>query len=219
MFTGIIQGLGEIIGVDSYSQDRRFRIKPLFKLTNIEDGESIAINGACLSVEFHATNFFQVYASAESLTKTTLASMHNGLKVNLERALTLGQSMGGHIVSGHVDCIAKVAQRKNIGKSVKFKIEFPPNFAPQIVPKGSVALDGISLTINDCSATWLEVNIIPDSQKRTNILSWQAGTRLNMETDIIGKYIAHLSAPYLQENKAEKKNLNSLLAQNGFLQF
>lgn len=211
MFTGIIQGLGEIEAAQRSNQERRLRIRPLFAMNEIEDGESIAVNGVCLSVEKHETGAFSAYASAETITRSTLGNLQAGTKVNLEQALKIGQRLGGHIVSGHIDCVATVASLAKIGQSLRIRLNFPRVFSPQVISKGSVALDGISLTVNDCGAGYLEVNIIPDSQKRTNIYLWRAGTKINMETDIIGKYVQSLLRPWEQG-----QSKRDFLAANGF---
>ncbi len=192
MFTGIIQGQGEILHIERGGSDCRFRIRPLFSIENVIDGESIAVNGACLSVERHTAADFVMFASAETLARTTLGLLKNGDLVNLERALAVGDRLGGHIVSGHVDCVATVGAIGRAGRSVQCRILFPGERAGEVIPKGSVALDGISLTINACGDDFLEVNIIPDTQKRTTMSLWKVGSRINMETDIIGKYVRRM---------------------------
>lgn len=190
MFTGIIAGLGKILSCQSFPHERRFGIQPLIPMKNIEKDESIAINGVCLSVESFSEKAFVVYASKETLARTTLGMLHQQCSVNLERALKVGDRIGGHLVSGHIDCVAEVANVRREGESLEVKVRFPGEFATQIVSKGSVALDGISLTVNDCGSDWLMVNVIPLSQQMTNIGSWKTGTLLNLETDIIGKYVS-----------------------------
>ena len=189
MFTGIIQGQGEIVGLRRSGQECRMEVRPLFPLENIVDGESIAHNGACLSVERHSGSTFTVYASGESLSRTTLGDLRKGDLVNLERALALGDRLGGHLVSGHVDCVATVRSVEQAGSSLRCTLAFPPAFAAEVIEKGSVTLDGISLTINACGKDFLTVNVIPDTQKRTTMLHWRPGSRVNMETDLIGKYV------------------------------
>ncbi len=196
MFTGIIQGQGEITSLRKNGTECRLAIRPLFTLTDVIDGESIAVNGACLSVESHSREGFTAYASAETLARTTLGTLRNGDPVNLERALALGDRLGGHLVSGHVDCLATVREVRPSGQSVCCRLEFPASFGPEVIAKGSVALDGISLTVNDCGPDFLEVNIIPDTQKRTTMRLWRPGTRVNMETDLIGKYVRSLLGPW-----------------------
>lgn len=196
MFTGIIAGLGRIQSIRLIGEERRFSISPQFAMPNIQDGESIAINGVCLSVERHAGEIFTAYASAETLRHSNLGQLQTGSTPNLERALEVGERLGGHLVSGHVDCVARVEKLTNAGESLRIRLGFPAEYGPQVVSKGSVALNGISLTVNDCGRDFLEVNIIPDSLKRTNIRDWRLGSLINMETDIIGKYVQHLLAPW-----------------------
>lgn len=196
MFTGIIQGQGEISSLRKTGAECRLAIRPLFILPDVIDGESIAVNGACLSVESHSRDAFTAYASAETLARTTLGALRNGDLVNLERALALGDRLGGHLVSGHVDCLATVRDVRPAGQSLRCRLEFPADFGPEVIAKGSVALDGISLTVNDCGPDFLEVNIIPDTQKRTTMRQWRPGARVNMETDLIGKYVRSLLGPW-----------------------
>lgn len=215
MFTGIIAGLGEVTISQRLGNERRLRIQPLFAMQDMEDGESIAVNGACLSVENHGSDNFTAYASAETIERTNLGSLRPGAKVNLERALKVGERLGGHIVSGHVDCLATVAKVARAGESLALKLTFPSQFGSQVIAKGSVALNGISLTINECGKDYLAVNIIPDSQERTNILAWRPGDLINMETDIIGKYVQSLLKPW---EKGEQGRLTKeFLAVNGFI--
>lgn len=215
MFTGIIAGLGKIGICQRNPSERRFQILPQFEMRDIIDGESISVNGVCLSVEAHENQQFRVYASAETLSRSTLGSLVTGDCVNLERALKAGERMGGHIVSGHIDCVATVSRIEKRSQSLAIRVGFPAHFSPLVVSKGSICLDGISLTVNNCGNAWLEVNIIPDSQRRTNISQWRQGTSLNMETDIIGKYVRHMLRPW--EGQARSGLDIDFLASNGFL--
>ncbi len=226
MFTGIIQGQGEILAFQGNRTERRFRIRPHCAMPHMTDGESIAVNGVCLSVEEHGADFFVAYASAETLSRTTLGALCAGDFVNLERALALGERLGGHMVSGHVDCLATVRSIRPAGQSLRCRLSFPAEYAPQIIPKGSVALDGISLTVNDCGPDFLEVNIIPDTSKRTTMRRWKSGTLVNLETDLIGKYVHSLlsawrQAPGMQQTLPKGDNAGRLsremLLRNGFL--
>lgn len=214
MFTGIIQGLAEITAISRFNQERRLQVKPLFAMANIEDGESIALDGVCLSVENHVDGKFGAYASAETIDHSNLGNLGPGARVNLERALELGQRLGGHIISGHVDCVATVANIVRQGQSLRMRLNFPAQFSQEVVNKGSVALNGISLTVNECGPGFLEVNIIPDSQERSNILQWRPGSRINMETDIIGKYVRNLLKPWSRQRIAINRDF---LAQQGFI--
>ena len=201
MFTGLVQGKGRIEAVEARGArgaETRLKIRALFELPGLTLGESIAVNGACLTVETAGENCFTVYASAETLTHTSLGGLKTGSAVNLERALALGERLGGHLVSGHVDCLAVVADSTPAGESRVYTLTFPAEFGPLVVPKGSVALDGISLTVNACGPESLSVNIIPATQQGTTISGWQPGTRVNMETDLIGKYVQNMLAPWLK---------------------
>lgn len=197
MFTGLVQGMGRVEAVEAKGAETRLKIRALFELPAIVLGESIAVNGACLTVETFGPNWFTVYASAETLAHTSLGSLKTGSKVNLERALALGDRLGGHLVSGHVDCLATVADIKPAGESRVYTLSFPAEHGALVVPKGSVALDGISLTVNQCGPDFLSVNIIPATQRETTISGWAPGTRVNMETDLIGKYVRNMLGPWL----------------------
>ena len=172
MFTGIIQSIGEVIESTKKGVDLKITIKPGIIFENQEIGESIAINGCCLTVETFTKNTFTAFASKTTLENTNIQNLIKGSKVNLERALKLGQRLGGHIVTGHIDCIAQVIQIEQRGQSKYIKIQFPKIFSKEIVSKGSITLDGISLTVNDCGIGFLTVNIIPETQKQTIIYQW-----------------------------------------------
>ena len=219
MFTGLIQGQGKITALNRSGAEARLTIAPQFELKNIIDGESIAVNGACLSVEHHSGNSFAAYASGETLSRTTLGKLDVGDMVNLERALAVGDRLGGHLVSGHVDTIATVESVRQKGQSLVCRLRFDKALAPQVIAKGSVTLDGISLTINDCGNDFLEVNIIPDTQKRTTMRAWKQGVVVNMETDLIGKYVCNVlgtmrGAP---ASGTQSSITRAMLLENGFL--
>lgn len=218
MFTGIIQGQGIIASARKSGGECRLDIQPLFVLENLADGESIAVNGACLSVEMHSSASFTAYASAETLSRTTLGRLAKGDPVNLERALAVGDRLGGHLVSGHVDCLATVLEVRPAGQSLCCRLGFPAVYGSEVIPKGSVALDGISLTVNDCGSDFLEINSIPDTQKRTTMRLWRPGAQVNMETDLIGKYVRRMLEPW-QAKAAEKHTEISreLLLRTGFI--
>lgn len=199
MFTGIIQGLGEIISLSPLGKDLRVHIKALYALENIVVGESIAVNGTCLTVESHGPRSFTAFASAETLSRTSLGSLATASLVNLERALALGDRLGGHIVSGHVDALGTVENITSIAGSHRVRVSFPSEYQQEVIPKGSVTLDGISLTVNDCGSTFLEVNAIPETWNSTTMRQWQVGRRINVETDVIGKYVCSMLAPWRQK--------------------
>ncbi|WP_045216739.1 riboflavin synthase [Desulfonatronovibrio magnus] len=220
MFTGLIQTTGTVSGIESRGTETRMRLVPAKALSNLELGESIAVNGVCLTVEDFGQDWFYVYASSQTMGLTNLKALKLGHKVNLERALRMGDRLGGHLVSGHVDCQARISGIAKSGESVIYTLSFPDTFSRQIIDKGSVALDGISLTVIECGQEFLKVNIIPATQKETTINSWTMGTHINMETDIIGKYVEKmLSVRHGHEKvkKPESKISNSFLHEHGFL--
>lgn len=192
MFTGIIQSLGEIVSRSGSQSEARFTILAQTPFPDPEIGESIAVNGTCLTAERFDGTAFTAYASDETLGTTTLAGLRRGGIVNLERAVSLATRLGGHMVSGHVDCVATVKAVEKRGDSTVFRLDFPRSMGHLVVPKGSVALDGVSLTINECGTDYLTVNIIPETIRATILYLWKVGTAVNMETDIIGKYVARM---------------------------
>ncbi len=195
MFTGLIACRGKIQSVQTTGMQTRLVVSAK-ALGDFISGESIALCGVCLTVESFGTDWFSAYASAETIKRTTLGTLGAGSVVNLERALAIGGRLGGHIVSGHTDCVAEVVSLTPQGESRVFRLAFPEAYAPFVIEKGSVALDGISLTINACAKDWLEVNVIPETWKVTTVSAWAAGVKVNMETDIIGKYVEHMLTPW-----------------------
>ncbi|MFW5488435.1 MAG: riboflavin synthase [Desulfovibrio sp.] len=222
MFTGIILGQGRIEAVESRGNESRFRISPLFKLTDYVIGESIAVNGACLTVETVMGKSYAAYASGETLSRTNLGTLRPGSLVNLERALAFGDRLGGHLVSGHIDCQAEVESVTPNGQARAYRIRFPREQAPYVIPKGSVTLDGISLTVNDCGKDFLRVDIIPETQRVTTIAQWKPGYKMNMETDLIGKYVQNMLSPWAGEKDTGKTQAAAggltidFLRENGF---
>lgn len=215
MFTGLVQGTGRIARLENLGGQTRLTVEPQFNMTDIVLGESIAVNGACLTVE-RAENTptgrgakFSAYASAETLSTTALGALKPGATVNLERALALGDRLGGHLVSGHVDCIATVASIEKAGESTVFRLEYPAAFGSQVVAKGSVALDGVSLTVNRCGSGFLTVNIIPATMAETTIAQWRTGSAVNMETDLIGKYVERMLKAWSGQEHADENNNSS----------
>ncbi len=218
MFTGLIQTTAAVLAAEAKGGETRFRLRPAVDIAPYAAGESIAVNGVCLTVETFGQDWFTAYASAETMSKTNLGRLRTGSAVNLERALALGGRLGGHIVSGHVDCLARIESVRPAGESRIYRITFPEDFGPQVVAKGSVALDGISLTINDCGSTFLEVNIIPATQRETTISGWTAGTAVNMETDIIGKYVQRMLFAWTTKGTVPKESpiTEDFLRKHGF---
>ncbi len=202
MFTGLVLGMGNVVHITPSAQEARITIRPLFSLQTPVKGESIAVNGACLSIERFDADTFTVYASHETLRLTNISSLKTGSTVNLERALTLGSRLGGHMVSGHVDALASLEKITPAQSSLVLHVRFPEEFSPLVIPKGSVALDGISLTVNHCGSGTLDVNVIPETQGATTIKTWAPGRILNFETDLIGKYVQRMLGPWQAQEKS-----------------
>ena len=189
MFTGLIQDIGTVTSLSRGGVDARITIRTVFD--QIVPGESIAVMGACLSVTAFDTGWFTAFASMETLDKTGLGSLGPGSRVNLERALNVGAPLGGHLVSGHVDARISLVDRGSFGDAVKLIFSLPaPPLDRQIAPKGSVALDGVSLTVNDVFDDRFEVMIIPITLKETTLYDLKKGDKINLETDVLAKYIA-----------------------------
>ena len=191
MFTGIITDLGRVRSV-SPGGVTRIVLETAYDTAAIAMGASIACNGPCLSVVDKGLGWFAVDASAETLARTTIGSWGPGTPVNLERPLTLGDELGGHLVSGHVDGLAEIAERRPDGDSLRFEIRVPAAFQRFIAPKGSVALDGVSLTVNEVEGELFGVNIIPVTQRETSFGKLAPGDRVNLEIDMLARYLARL---------------------------
>ncbi len=220
MFTGLIQEKAKILSVSSGKEERRFVICTK-GLNDLKFGESICVNGVCLSVEGIKGSCFEVFASSETLSRTNLKFLKPQDEVNIERALQVGDRLGGHIVTGHVDCLSEVKEIKRAGESYRYVLGFPKEFSCFVVEKGSVALDGISLTINRCGDDFLEVNIIPITYKETTISSWRIGTLVNTEFDIIGKYVVRMFEVYEKRKSTSSQTKSSIsfefLKEHGFI--
>jgi len=196
MFTGIISDVGEVRHVEKRG-DTHVVIATHFDVAAIEMGASIACAGACMTVidkGSAADRWFAFTASAETVSKTTLGAWKTGDPVNLERPMRVGDELGGHIVTGHVDAVAEIVAAKSEGESMRLTLQVPAQFARFIAPKGSVALDGVSLTVNDVDGARFGVNIIPHTLKVTTFGRAKTGMKVNFEADLMARYIARLSA-------------------------
>lgn len=170
----------------------RFEIETKLPLAEVAVGASIACSGACLTVVNKGDGWFAADVSGETLSKTTLGAWQTGRRINLERSLRMGDELGGHLVSGHVDGVARVADRRADGESIRFTIRVPGELARFIAPKGSVALDGVSLTVNEVSGDSFGVCIIPHTAAMTTFAVLQPGDRVNLEIDMLARYVARL---------------------------
>jgi riboflavin synthase len=191
MFTGIITDVGRVRTVRP-GGDTAFTIATAYDTDDIAIGASIACAGVCLTVTERGKGWFAVQASAETLSRTTLGGWREGSAINLERALKVGDELGGHILSGHVDAVAEIVSRRPEGESVRFTFAVPAPFDKAIAPKGSIALDGVSLTVNEVDGRRFGVNIVPHTQANTTFGAAQAGDRVNLEIDVLARYVARL---------------------------
>ncbi|HHJ80324.1 MAG TPA: riboflavin synthase [Candidatus Tenderia electrophaga] len=218
MFTGIIEACGEIAAVENQGGDCRLRIRAGgLDMSDVKLGDSIATDGVCLTVVKFDSRSFEMDVSAESLAKTTLGEFKAGRKVNLEKAMQPTARLGGHIVSGHVDGVGTIESREWVGESLRFRIRVPDGLAKYIAIKGSVCIDGVSLTVNNVEGAVFDINIIPHTAEVTTIGGYQAGRKLNIEVDIIARYLERL----LLGDKAADADAAGLtmatLAENGYL--
>lgn len=189
MFTGIIEGLGTIREIRSSGRGSRFFLDTEFVLDRTRIGDSIAVNGACLTVVSLKDRSFAADVSPETLSKTTFGSSRVGERVNIERALRLSDRLDGHLVSGHIDGTGKIASIKTIGEYLIVSVDVPEKLSRYMISKGSVAVDGVSLTINTCDRKTFDVSIIPHTGSLTTIGFKKVGDTVNIETDMIGKYV------------------------------
>lgn len=192
MFTGIITDVGSVAAIEQRG-DSRFTLETGLDLTDVAMGASIACNGVCLTVVEWAKGRFVVDVSGETLSKSTLGAWQVGTKVNLERSLKLGDELGGHLVYGHVDGVAEIVSVRPDGDSQRWTFEAPRELARFIAPKGSVALDGVSLTVNEVDGRRFGVNIIPHTRAVTSFGGLQTGQRVNLEVDMLARYVARLA--------------------------
>jgi riboflavin synthase len=210
MFTGIVEGLGRVKRLTMKGSDAVLEIESAVSLTDVSIGDSIAVNGACLTVTSKNSQDFQADVSAESLSRTTLKFLHAGDKVNLEKSLRVGGFVGGHFVLGHVDAMGRILSKTQKSGSIIFAVEMTDSISRYIVEKGSVAIDGISLTVNKLEKSRFYVNMIPHTAASTTLVTKKEADWVNIETDILGKYVEKL----LQSSRGIDKDF---LAQHGFL--
>ena len=196
MFTGLVAGIGTIKEIAGQGGDMRLGIATPFSAHNILPGDSVAVNGVCLTVETVQVDgkksVFTAYVSAETLKNSNLGNLKPGSPVNLELALALGDRLGGHIVSGHADGVARVVSVQSRSDSHLVRFECAPELDPFIVSKGSICVDGISLTVTACGLGYFELNVIPETWQATIARHWQPGYSTNIEVDMLGKYVAKM---------------------------
>lgn len=192
MFTGIVKCKGKVIAIGEGDKSRRITILTKLDLSRIEPGASVACDGCCLTVVEKTADTLTFDVAAETMALTTLGGWDIDTSVNLETSLCLGDELGGHLVSGHIDGVAIVEDVKPDGDAWRFKIRVPDDLAKYISPKGSVALNGVSLTINEVEGSVFGICIIPHTWQITNIRTWVEGTKVNIEVDQLARYVARL---------------------------
>jgi riboflavin synthase len=221
VFTGIIEGLGTVKSLTRGAGGLRMGIEADIPMDEIKVGDSIAVSGACLTVVDFQDNIFEVDVAPETLSKTTLGQVKVGDRVNLERSLCLGNRLDGHLVTGHVDGVGMVRAKRPLANAVLFAFGVPESLSRYIVQKGSVAVDGISLTVNACKRTTFEVSIIPHTAKITTMGFKKVGDPVNIETDIIGKYVERFTQHSANTSTETEDTTSSvdktLLAKAGFM--
>lgn len=215
MFTGLIEDVGRIAALEKRGSAAVVKVQTALPPQEFRLGDSVAVNGICLTVTAIDGNILSFDASPETLERSSLRRAASGTRVNLERALRLSDRLGGHLVSGHVDCVGVIEQRREISGNSVFSFRIPEQQIRYVAEKGSIAIDGISLTVNSVTGTLFTVNVIPHTAGMTTLAERRAGDEVNIETDILGKYVERLLS-FRGEPKGEGLSME-LLAKNGFL--
>ena len=224
MFTGIIEAIGSIAAIQPHGNDIRLQVHTgKMDLSDVAIGDSIAVNGVCLTATNLSVSSFWADVSKESLLLTSLAQLRTGSEVNLEKALTLSTRLGGHLVSGHVDGLGEIIEQYDEGRSSRFWLKAPPHLAKYIAAKGSICIDGTSLTVNEVDGAKFKLNIVPHTIQKTVIKHYHIGRQVNLEVDLIARYLERL---LLGDNAAGDNAANetpssavteAFLAENGFI--
>ncbi len=217
MFSGIIQGLGTVDKIIRADEKAEMVIRTQSDFNDFELGESIAVNGVCLTVRDFGEHYFIVDLSTETLNRTGFKEIKERSKVNLERSLTPVQKISGHFVSGHVDQLGKVVEIEHKPGEILFRFEHPPELGPYIIEKGSIAIDGISLTVFSCYDNRFSISVIPFTFSHTNMNTRKIGDLVNIECDMIGKYVYKACETLMGSSGTGQKVSLDLLRQKGFL--
>lgn len=217
MFTGLVEELGKVKAIEKGARSVRITIAAKKVLEDVKLGDSIAVNGTCLTAVAYDASQFTADVMPETVNKTVLAHLKPGDLVNLERTLRLGDRFGGHMVSGHVDSVGTIISKEQNDIAIIVKICVTPETSRYIIQKGSIAIDGISLTVVEAADTWFSVSLIPHTAKMTTLGYKRVGDAVNLETDIIGKYVEKLCTPKESEPTKAKSGITmEFLAQHGF---
>ena len=202
MFTGLIEGVGNIKSVTKTGRDMNLTIMPLFDMADSKTGDSVSVDGVCLTITAIKDKIVSMYASEETVSRSTIGRLRQGDEVNLERALSLAGRLGGHMVSGHVDGVGRIMRKEQVQRSWVMRINIDRDMSRYVIEKGSIAVDGISLTVNSCKDDFFDVNIIPETAIITTILKKNVGDPVNIETDLIAKYVEK----FLKRDKKSRKD-------------
>jgi riboflavin synthase len=218
MFTGLVEGIGKVKAIRRLRDDMRVTVEPLFEMSDCQVGDSVSVDGVCLTITEVSEGAFSMDVSGETLSRSTLSVLRQGDEVNLERALRVTDRLGGHLVSGHVDGIGKIVKKDSQQRSWLLRIGIDEQISRYTIEKGSIAVDGISLTVNRCEERFFEVTIIPQTGRETTIIKKKLGDLVNIETDLIGKYVEKfLSA---EKSRTQEKTSSSIdldmLIEHGF---
>ncbi|NLJ72486.1 MAG: riboflavin synthase [Syntrophomonadaceae bacterium] len=217
MFTGIVEELGIVRSISKSANSIKINIGATKVIEDVKMGDSIAVNGVCLTVVEYSPNHFVADVMPETVAKTNLKELKANSLVNLERALSLGARLGGHLVQGHVDAIGTILKKETLDIAIIYKINAPNSILKYIVPKGSIAIDGISLTIVELINDSFTVSLIPHTAKNTTLGQKEPGDRVNIESDIIGRYVERLLKFDTSDNHDKSAINYNFLAENGFL--
>ena len=215
MFTGIIENKGRVLRVEYRGQEERLTLEIPMDLTDLKLGDSININGVCLTVVEKKEQAIGVDLSLETLEKTILGKLKEGDKVNLERALRLTDRLGGHIVTGHIDGIGVILEKRREKDFLGLRVRIPPSISRYVVQKGSIAIDGISLTVNQCQGEEIQITLIPYTIEKTTLIDKKVGDQVNVEADILGKYVEKIFDRGVGDSKREDL---SFLKEHGFVE-
>jgi riboflavin synthase len=222
MFTGIVEEIGRVEEIRQRSEGREIVVAARLVTEDAKRGDSICVDGVCLTAEAVTPLRFVAFASAETLARSTLGGLRGGAELNLERAVRVGDRLGGHLVQGHVDGVGKVAKLKRDGAGWTLAVDLPADLRAQMVAKGSIAIHGVSLTIATLEPAGVTIAVIPETFERTTLKQLKAGDRVNVEADVIGKYVAlHVGRLLGQKGNEETKALGGgvteeLLRRTGF---
>ncbi|HHY0531539.1 TPA: riboflavin synthase [Vibrio parahaemolyticus] len=216
MFTGIVEAVGKLTAITPKGEDITVTVEVgKLDMSDVKLGDSIATNGVCLTVIDFGSNYYSADLSLETLKKTGFANYQVGEKVNLEKAMLPTTRFGGHIVSGHVDGVGEIVERNQVGRAIEFWVAMPAEISKYVAEKGSITVDGISLTVNDLRKNAFKLTIVPHTCEETTIDQFQVGRKVNLEVDVLARYMERLLQGQ-QEEQPESRIIMDFLQQNGF---